>query len=215
MKKASRPYSMTLRAEKAAETRRRIVESAMALYAGRPIEDFTLDEVAERAGTTVQTVLRAYESKENLLLQALHRFAEGRASLKPTPPGDIPAAVSAIYDLYETMGDLLIQRLADERRRPATKPGLDAGRANHRAWVEDMFAPLTRGRPKSVRVEMLDAATAATDVYVWQKLRRDMGLSRRAAEAVVRRILRGATEREESDGEGPVAQLVRGREPAA
>jgi AcrR family transcriptional regulator len=215
MKIAKRRYSMTLRAEKAAETRRRIVDSAMALYSDRPIEDFTLDEIAERAGTTVQTVLRAYGSKESLLIAALHRFAEGGASLKPTPPGDVPAAISAIYDLYEAMGDLLIQRLGDERRRPATKPELDAGRANHRAWVEKIFTPLVEGEPKAVRRLTLDAITAATDVYVWQKLRRDMGLNRNAAERVVRRLIMGGMREEETGGEYSVAQLVRRRESAA
>ncbi|HKN26890.1 MAG TPA: TetR/AcrR family transcriptional regulator [Roseiarcus sp.] len=215
MKTPKRPYSMTLRAEKAAETRRRILESAMTLYAGRSIEDSTLDEVARMAATTVQTVLRAFDSKENLLLAAMHRFAERGASLKPTPPGDVRAAVSAIYDLYETMGDLLIRRLADEPRRPVTKPELDAGRANHRAWVEDIFAPLVKGRGKAVRAEMLGALTAATDVYVWQKLRRDMKLNRPAAEAVVRRTVLGVTNRELNDGEDSLAQLVRRREPAA
>ena len=83
------PLFHDARAEKADETRRRS-STRLALYADRPIEDFTLDEVAERAGTTVQTVLRAYESKESLLLAALHRFAEGGASLKLTPPGDAP-----------------------------------------------------------------------------------------------------------------------------
>ena len=143
----------------------------------------------------------------------MHRFAESGVLLKPTPPGDIPAAVGAIYDLYETMGDLLIRRLADERRRPATKPQLDAGRANHRAWVDDIFAPLVKGRGRAVRAEMLDALTAATDVYVWQKLRRDMKLNRAAAEAVVRRMVLGATNRERNDGEDSLAQLVRRREP--
>ena len=75
------------------------------------------------------------------------------------------------------MGDLLIQRLGDERRRPAMKPALDAGRANHRAWVEKIFAPMVEGEPRRSHLT-LDAITAATDVYVWQKLRRDMGLSR-------------------------------------
>jgi AcrR family transcriptional regulator len=215
MKKRTRAYSMTLRAEKAAETRRRILDSAVALYAGRAIEAFTLEEVASRSGVTVQTVLRACESKENLLLAALHRYAETGVSLKLTPPGDVPAAVSAIFDLYETMGDLLMQRLADERRHPGMKPALDAGRANHRAWVEDIFAPLAKGQAKAARAEILDAATAATDIYVWQKLRRDMGLSRAAAEAVVRRMCLGAANRERNDGEDSVAQLVRRREPAA
>ena len=213
--KSKRTYSMTRRAEKAQATRSAILDGAVALYSGRSIEDFTLDEVARLAGTTVQTVLRAFESKENLLLAALHRFAEGGASLKPTPPGDVAAAVGAIYDLYETMGDFLMQRLADERRRPAMKPDLDVGRANHRAWVEIIFAPVVEPLGKAARAEALDALTAATDIYIWQKLRRDMGLDRNAAEAVVRRMILGATMREDTNGENSVAQLVRRRQPAA
>ena len=118
MKNSKRPYTMTRRAETAAATRQRILDSAVQLYCDRQIEEFTLDEVARRAGATVQTALRDFGSKENLLLAALHRLAEGGASLKPTPPGDVAAAVGAIFDLYESMGDLLMQRLADERRHP-------------------------------------------------------------------------------------------------
>ena len=215
MKTRKRAYSMTVRAEKAAATRQKILASAVQLYRQSAIEDFTLDEIARRAGTTAQTVLRAFESKENLLIAALDRFARGGEMLRQTPPGDVEAAVGAIFDIYETMGDLLMQRLADERRRPAMKPALDGGRASHRRWVEQVFAPLVARRAKASRAEMLDALTVATDIYVWQKLRRDMGLSRDAAEAVVRRMIFGAAMREEMNGENPVAQLVGRRQPAA
>jgi hypothetical protein len=49
-----RRYTTTARATKAQERRERIGESAIAIYCERPSED-----VAPRAGTTVQTVLRA------------------------------------------------------------------------------------------------------------------------------------------------------------
>ncbi len=215
MKTRKRAYSMTVRAEKATATRQKILDSAVQLYRQSAIEDFTLDEIARRAGTTVQTVLRAFESKENLLIAALDRFAKGGEMMRQTPPGDVAAAVGAIFDIYETMGDLLMQRLADERRRPAMKPALDAGRANHRAWVEEVFAPLIKRLGRASRPEALHALTAATDIYVWQKLRRDMGLDRKAAEAVVRRMVLGVTVREENDGEDSVAQLVGRRQPAA
>ena len=51
--KIPRPYMMTARAAKADATKARIREAASRLYAERPIEDFTLDEVARAAGTTV------------------------------------------------------------------------------------------------------------------------------------------------------------------
>src|SRR5580704_13762857 len=141
MKKAKRPYVMTLRAAKADATKARIRASAAQLYCERPIEDFTLEEVAQRAGTTVQTVLRGFESKEKLFYAALEEVAAVGTAIRPTPPGDVRAAVAAIYDLYETMGDLVIQRLADELRRPPLKASLDEGRANHREVVRNLFAP--------------------------------------------------------------------------
>ncbi len=215
MKTTKRPYTMTRRAETAAATRLRILEGAVQLYCDRRIEDFTLDEVARRAGATVQTVLRAFGSKENLLLAALARLAEGGVPLKPTPPGDVGAAVGAIFDLYESMGDVLMQRLADERRLPAIKPTLDQGRANHREWVEDIFAPALKGCRDAERAEILDALDVATDIYVWEKLRRDIGLARDAAEAVVRRMVLSLVKREDDDGEDSLAQLVGRRQPAA
>src|SRR5208282_2439993 len=168
MKTRKRAYSMTVRAEKATATRQKILDSAVQLYRQSAIEDFTLDEIARRAGTTVQTVLRAFESKENLLIAALDRFAKGGEMMRQTPPGDVAAAVGAIFDLYESMGDLLMQRLADERRHPAIKPTLDRGRANHRRWVDDIFAPLVEGRRAAERAEILDALNVATDIFVWE-----------------------------------------------
>src|SRR6185437_15025154 len=71
MKKKKRHYVMTARSAKAEATRERICESVVHLYRERPIDEFTLDEVAQRAGTTVQTVLRAFKSKDNLIIEAL------------------------------------------------------------------------------------------------------------------------------------------------
>ena len=189
MKKTKRRYTMTRRAETAAATRQRILDSAVQLYCDRQIEEFTLDEVARRAGATVQTVLRAFGSKENLLLAALHRLAEGGVPLKPTPPGDVAAAVGAIFDLYELMGDLLMQRLTDERRLPALEPMLEKGRDNHRGLVEDPVRAPAQVPAAAQRAQILHPLTVATDVYVWEKLRRDHALSCRAAEAIVRRMI--------------------------
>ncbi len=215
MKKRKRTYTMTRRAEKAAATRERILNSAIRIYSDRSIDEFTLDEIARRAETTVQTVLRAFVSKENLLLTALFRLAEAGEGVKPTPPGDVTAAVAAIFDIYETFGDMLMQRLADEKRHPAMKPVLDQGRANHRAWVVDIFAPVLKGRSAGEREQILDGVTVATDIYAWEKLRRSMGLSRAAAEAVVRRMVTSLIHTEDPHGKNSVAELVRRRQPAS
>ena len=140
MKKNTRAYTMTARAAKAEATRQRIRQSAMQLYCSRPVEEFTLEYVAQRAGTTVQTILRIFGSKDELIYAALEEMVAGGAFLKPSRPGDIKAAVTAFFDIYEGIGDLVMQRLNEERRRPALKAVLEQGRENHRDGVRTTFA---------------------------------------------------------------------------
>jgi len=216
MKMKKRPYDLTSRAAKAEATRERILDQAVRLYRDWGIERFTLDEIARRAGTTVQTVLRDYASKDKLLLRALDRLAAGGAEwLKPTEPGNVAAAVGAIFDVYETIGDLVMRELGDESRLPTFKPALDRGRANHCSWVEDVFAPQLRELAGAARAARFAVFVVATDVYVWKKLRRDLALSRREAEAIVLRIIKRDIQREDDHGSYSVAELVGRREPAA
>jgi AcrR family transcriptional regulator len=208
MKSMKRSYAMTTRTAAAQATRRRIRDAAVALYFERPIDDFTLEHIATRAETTVRTVLRSFGSKDNLLTVALDEIAASGKSLKPTPPGDIAAAVSAIFDIYETFGDLVIQRLADETRRPALKPGLDDGRRNHRDWVRTIFAPQLARYAGATRTLLQTILVVATDVYVWKKLRRDSGMSRPAAEKIMRAMVASAVAVEQEDGTHSVVELV-------
>jgi len=215
MKMKKRRYAMAARAAKAEATKARIRGSAMELYCQRPIEDFTLEEVADRAGVAVRTVLRAYPSKDELVYAALDEMAAGGVYLKPTPPGDIKAGVSAFFDIYETVGDLVLQRLSDERRRPGLKPSLDQGRKNHRDGVKFIFAPQLEQRRGAARSELFSMLVIMTDVYVWKLLRRDMALTRPAAEAIVGKMIFSIIEREDADGTDSLAELVGRRQPTA
>src|SRR5579872_6695258 len=203
----TRPYVMTARAAKAAATRARIRASAAALYREQPIEDFTLEEVARRAETTVQTVLRIFGNKEQLIYAALEEMVEHGMPLKPTAPGDVPAAVAAIFDIYEGMGDLVLERLADEHRRPALKAGLEEGRKNHREGVRTAFGLQLAGASGNTRAQLFEMLTLLTDVYVWKLLRRDRKLGRRAAETIVCKMIEGVTLKETADGEDTLAEL--------
>jgi AcrR family transcriptional regulator len=206
---------MTARAAKAMATRKRIRVAAMELYHGTPVEDFTLEEVAQRAGTTVQTVLRAFGSKDELIYAALEEMAASGVFLKPTAPGDVKDAVAAFFDIYEGVGDFVMQRLNEEQRRPALKASLDEGRKHHRLGVQAAFAPQLEERQGAARAELLTTLIVLTDVYVWKLLRRDMGLSRTAAEAIVRKMIASAIAKEKAHGTDSLAELVGRREPAA
>ncbi|HWE75005.1 MAG TPA: helix-turn-helix domain-containing protein [Stellaceae bacterium] len=182
---------MSHRAAQAEATRERIREAAVALYQERALDGFTLDEVARRAEVTVQTVLRAFKTKDQLIMAALNALAVHGQPIKQPAPGDIAAAVSVIFDLYDAIGDLVIQQLCDEPRLPGLKADMDIGRRKHGDWVKTSFAPVLARHEGAARERIFDALMVATDVYVWKLLRRDQSLDRPAAEAVVRHIIAG------------------------
>ena len=191
MNTTKRPYAMKTRAAGAAATRERILAAATDLLVERTLDGLTLDEVAARAGTTTRTVLRGFASKE-ALLAATMSAAQMRGH-GPAPRGDIAAAAKALYADYEQIGDAVLHRLADEQRVPSLKPYLDGGRASHRRWIETVFAPYLDRLSGIEHAQLLAALIAASDVYVWKLLRRDLGLGRSAAEAVLRRMLSALT----------------------
>jgi AcrR family transcriptional regulator len=210
-----RRYNMTARAVKADATKARIRAAAVELYVHGAIEDFTLETVADRAETTVQTVLRAFGSKDELIYAMLEAMAAGGTFLKLATPGDVRGAVAAHFDIYEGIGDFIVHRLGEERRRPALKASLEKGRTNHREGVKAMFAPQLQRLSGAARAQLLTSLMVLTDVYVWKLLRRDMALSRPASEAIVSKMILSVTDREKDDGTHPVAELVRRRQPAA
>ena len=65
-----------------AENRRRIAEAARELFEAHS-SAFTLDDVAARSGTSVQTVLRAFGSKQQLLVETI---GSSRTRLDPDGP---------------------------------------------------------------------------------------------------------------------------------
>jgi len=215
MKTKRRTYVMRARAANAAATRQRILTGAVDIFCKGSIDDFTLDEVARRAGTTVQTVLRAFGSKDELVYAALEELADRGVFVRPTQAGDVGEAVATLFEIYEGVGDFVMARLDEERRRPALKPSLDRGRDNHRDAVRILFKPQLAARRGAGREQLQTMLIILTDVYVWKLLRRDMALSRQAAEAIVRQMITGVIERETVHGTDALAQLVRRRKPAA
>ncbi|HLW91945.1 MAG TPA: TetR/AcrR family transcriptional regulator [Roseiarcus sp.] len=208
----TRPYVMKARAEKAAATKERIVQSAADLIVERTLDDLTLDAIAERAGVAVRTILRAFGGKEQVFAAAI-KF-EGRRGHGEVNPGDAAASIKVLYDDYEKIGDAVILRLADEGRVPSLDALLKSGRDNHRRWIEESFAPQLARASKGERAELLNALLVATDVYAWKLLRRDFGFSRAAAEAVICRIVQSLVEGGDH-GSDSLAQLVWRRQSAA
>jgi AcrR family transcriptional regulator len=186
----TRRYRMGARAEAAAETGRRILGAVIELHMERYYDRISLEDIAERAGVTVQTVLRRFGSKDQLI-DAASEEVRGRVSEQrdEAPVGDVAGAVDNLVDHYEEQGEGVLRLLAQEDRVPAFRRATDAGRALHRGWVERTFAPFLAEREGEARERLLAELVAVCDVYVWKVLRKDMGLSRGQTELALVEII--------------------------
>jgi AcrR family transcriptional regulator len=185
-----RKYRGTVQAEVAALTRQRIIEAALALLDTRWVDQITLEEVANRAGVTVQTIIRHFGSKDGLFSAAgcaandygaLHRL--------DAPVGDVPGAVFILVEHYEAVGDRIIRVLAQRGRYPEIDTALDERRLKHRQWVERVFAPNLADCEGPGRVRLLAQLVAICDVHLWKMLRRDGGLSREQTETALQEMI--------------------------
>jgi len=185
-----RPYRMRARAEAAAETGRRILEATIELHRERYFDQVSFEDIAERAGVTVRTVIRRFGSKERLIVAAAEEGARRVTHQRyQVPVGDIEGAVDNLVDHYEEWADSALRLLAQEERVAAFRSITDAARAYHYEWVERTFAPLLAKRTGEARRRLLAELIALCDVYFWKLLRRDVGLSREQTALAIRETI--------------------------
>ena len=177
-----RPYRMRARAQAAEATARAIIAAARILFAERPYDEVSLPVIAERAGVTVQTVLRRFGSKEELFAAAAQqRSGQIRADREAAPPGDLAHLVAH----YERWGDEQAHLLAQEARVPAIRAITDAGRRYHRDWIARAYAPALDTLPPASRRRKLAQLTAVTDLATWRLLRHELGLGQDQTAAAI------------------------------
>lgn len=174
---------MAARAEASAATARRILEAATALWLERWYDEIRLEDVAARAGVSVQTVIRRFGGRDGLARAAVDHVSESEPRFRePIPAATAATAARAVFEDYERWGDAVMRLLAQEERFPVLRPMADDGRRLHREWVQRTFARTLDSLPAAERRLRAAELLAVSDVYVWKLLRRDLGLSRRAAE---------------------------------
>ncbi len=185
-----RTYRMTARAEAAAATGERILDAAVDMFWEAPTAGISLDDVARRAGVSVQTVIRRFGGKDGLFTAAAEREAARVESQRDEAPvGDTEVAVQILVDHYETTGDRVLKLLAEEDRVPPLREVTERGRELHRRWCERVFAPGLAGVTGADRRRRLAQLVAVCDVYTWKLLRRDSGLGRRQTEVALVELL--------------------------
>lgn len=179
---AKRQYVMRERADSTAATRERIVRATITTAMERRTLEVTLQEVSERAGVTVQTVLRHFGSREGLLDAATAVASADVDAERRVTSGDVHEAVRAVVGHYERVGDFVLALLAESQRSERARAITEPGKALHREWVRASFAPYLTGLDDVGAEALTDLLVVGTDLYTWVLLRRDRGLSRAQTE---------------------------------
>jgi len=172
-----RRYTMRERAAATDQTRRRIIEAAVALYQARGPADTTISAVAAHAGVERLTVYRHFPD-ERLLLVACWDYWSMLHPLPPVhrweaiadPRQRLRAGLDALYAYYDAAGSLLERLLLDRARMPALT---DVMRPFDE-WIADVRGRLldgwgAHGRPRQWIVALVDHALSFT---TWASLAR-------------------------------------------
>lgn len=185
---------MKTRAESAAQTEKNILKALGQLWLKHSIRDITLEMVAEKAGTTVRTILRKYGSREGLSEAAIGQDVAGIESIKESAKvGDIKLAVEVLMKEYEATGAAAVRTLAVENDLPVVAKILKHARQTHKKWCARIFEPyLPKPQDKNYEL-MLGVFYAATDVNKWKLLRIDLGYSKEETGKIFYRTLKALT----------------------
>ncbi|GIH64740.1 hypothetical protein Msi02_55570 [Microbispora siamensis] len=193
-----RPYRMGARAAAVEVTRTRVLEAAAALWSRRWYDDVTLQHVADEAGVSVQTIVNHFGGKDGLADAVADLVASQAAVSRQAPTGDVAAIVAVLFEDYERHGDANVLWTAQMDRVPAIARAAAHARAQHREWLERVFADRLPA-PGPAREHALNLHYAATDVYLWKLWRRDLGLAREDAERAMCDLLTSIDPRKSRD----------------
>ena len=177
----ARKYEQKRRADKQAETRRRIVEAAIELHRTKGPARTTLSDVARLAGVERHTLYRHFPGERELFLACSGLFGEWHPVPDPAvweaiadPEERLRKALGELYAYFELTGDMAASVLRDAEVDPLTREVAELRRGGPTQRIRDTLARGVRGRKRLAALEL------ALDFYAWRRLTRS-GLSRKEA----------------------------------
>ena len=193
-----RSYRQTNRAERVAETRRRLVEAAIKLHTTIGPARTSLSQVAREAGVSRPT-LYAHFPDESALLRAC-TFHSLASDPPPDPQtwGEVSAAgervrrgMTEVYDYFERNESLTANILKDMHTVPAMKelnvPILETAFTQ----MGEILAAGFGDRTQAARERRRAAVAVALSFGTWQVLVREQGLTRSRAVDVMAVFIEG------------------------
>jgi AcrR family transcriptional regulator len=188
----TRPYTMRRRAERQAETRRRIVEAAVELHGSVGPALTNTSMVAERAGVQRHTLYAHFPDERSLYLACSGLAAERDPLPDPEPWRAIAdrrerlrAGLRAVYAWYARNERLAACVLRDGEHHALTREMVELRIEPHmRAYREVLGATLSVSQQAMLRLML--------SFFTWRTLVRDSGLDQDAAVAAAVHAIDGA-----------------------
>ena len=177
MTTVTRRYTKVARARSEERTRAELLDAAERAYFSGSWEKTTLEDIAAEAGTTKQTLLRHFGSKDGLVKAGSERaFARISEQRMAAPTNDIAGAIDNLLDHYYEVGE---QALVMSAATEGTMRDLaENGKKFHREWVDHAFGAWLSPVRVAERKRLRGALIATCDVQFWAILSRDLGYSR-------------------------------------
>lgn len=188
---ARQPYRQGARANATTALRGRILDVLFRLLAAKDYDRVTLDEIAEGAATTRQTVLRFFGSKDGALTALLYRAEDSKkGSELQSNHGNLEKIAKEVIDHYEDVGNFVVQLLHQEDKIPAIAQRFSEARKEHMAMLLERLHPLlARMSTPEAEIAVLQVR-AVTDTLFWRVMRREMALDRADSETLLVDLLR-------------------------
>ena len=185
----TRPYQLKRRAERQDETRRRIVEAAIALHQSIGPAATTVSEIAERAGVGRVTVYRHFPDEAALFAACSGHYFERhplpdaeRWRAIADPADRLRTALREAYAYHRATEEMSTHVLADVRDQPVMEP-------YHRHWERAVEVLLAGRGVRGRRRALLRAGIAlALSFDTWRTLTREQGLNDEQAAVVALRL---------------------------
>ena len=185
-------YDNSKRLIDAENTKIEIIKAFGTLWSSYSIKDITLEMVAKEAGVTTKTILRKFESKGGLTNESLsYLAAEIESERTLTRVGGIDDVLKALLSNYEKMGEAAIRTINLESELEIARQIGAKGRAVHRDWCKRMFASYLPD-VRSIDYEIqLTSFIAATEIYLWKLMRKDLKLSKQTTFLIFKNLVEG------------------------
>ena len=138
-----RAYSSPLREEQAQRTHDLIVGALVEQVCETGRSDFSMNEVAKRAGVAVRTVYRHFPTRDDLLAAIDdHLMSSGSQPVLPRGPDDMPDHVRQLFGFFEENADFVaashLTGLGREVRALGRKRRSEAARDLTGWWMDGM-----------------------------------------------------------------------------